>query len=266
VVGPAAGSALLLGLGPSIALLVNALIYVPLVVWLWNSRRRHAHRPDLKAPTRAVLRIGDVVAAIRDIAQHPTILTMSLLAAGAALFVGTAYQAQMPAFARDLGHGDPGVTYGLLLAADAAGALCAGISLETIGFLMPARRTVLLLAMAWATALACFALTKSYPLAVLLLFAAGFLELSFNSMAQTLVQLDAPPAIRGRMIGVYSTATAGMRTFSGLSVGFAGELIGIHYSLGISCLCVIAISLALMFHSRRTAAIAYPSSNSRMRR
>jgi SAM-dependent methyltransferase len=35
----------------------------------------------------------------------------------------------------------------------------------------------------------------------LVLFAAGFLELSFNSMAQALVQMHAPAAIRGRVIG-----------------------------------------------------------------
>ena len=58
----------------------------------------------------------------------------------------------------------------------------------------------------------------SYPLALVLLFAAGFLELSFNTMAQTLVQLHAPPAIRGRVIGLFSMTSLGFRTFSGVSV------------------------------------------------
>lgn len=37
----------------------------------------------------------------------------------------------MPNFATDLGHADPGVTYSMLLGADAAGALLAGVLLES---------------------------------------------------------------------------------------------------------------------------------------
>ena len=39
---------------------------------------------------------------------------------------------------------------------------------------------------------------------LLLLFVAGFLNLAFSSMSQTLVQLHAPNAIRGRVLGLYS--------------------------------------------------------------
>jgi len=44
------------------------------------------------------------------------------------------------------------------------------------------------------SALGSFALIPFYALALVLLLAAGFLELSFNTMAQTLAQLHAPPA------------------------------------------------------------------------
>src|SRR4029453_12502224 len=136
---------------------------------------------------------------------------MTMLAGGAAFFVGNAYQAQMPGFAFDLGHGDPGVSYSMLLAADAAGALTAGFVLESRQLLVPAPRTACILAMLWCCGLASFALTPGYPLSVVLLFTAGFLELSFNTMAQTLVQLHAPEAIRGRVIGLYSMTSLGFR-------------------------------------------------------
>ena len=63
---------------------------------------------------------------------------MTLLAGLSSFFVGNAYSAQMPGFAQDLGHGDPGVSYSMLLAADAAGALLAGVVLEGRN-LLPAR-------------------------------------------------------------------------------------------------------------------------------
>ena len=100
--------------------------------------------------------------------------------------------------------------------------------------------------MLWCCAIAGFALDSSYPLALILLFAAGFLELSFNSMAQSLVQLHAPAAIRGRVIGLYSMAALGLRAFSGISVGIAGGFIGIHWSLSLSALSLLAL-LAIIF-------------------
>src|SRR3974377_1063624 len=103
---------------------------------------------------------------------------MSILAAAASAFVGNSYQAQMPKFAVDLGHGNPGVAYSMLLAADAAGAMTAGFLLETLGGLRTSVRSALLLAMGWAGALAVFALTRVYPLALVALFSAGFFELS----------------------------------------------------------------------------------------
>ena len=172
-------------------------------------------------------------------------------AGGAAFFVGTAYQAQMPGFAPDLGHGDPGISYRMLLAADAAGALAAGIALETFGLLRPNPRTALVLALLWGVALGSFALMPVYPIALLLLLAAGFLELSFNSMSQTLVQLHAPAEKRGRIIGVFSMASLGSRMFSGFSVGILGQMIGIHWSLAVSAGLILVLIMVLL--SRRAS-------------
>jgi hypothetical protein len=91
-----------------------------------------------------------------------------------------------------------------------------------------------------------FSLAKSYPLALGFLFAAGFLELSFNAMAQTLVQLNAPPDKRGRVIGLFNMSSLGLRAFSGISVGLLGSLIGVHWSLAASVLATLAIAAALL--------------------
>lgn len=251
LLGPAVGSGLLLLLGPAYGLMVNALIYLPLVIWLWRSGVGARRAGSI--PRAGVTSVRDVLETIRSARHYPTILSMTLLGAGAAFFVGNAYQAQMPEFARDFGHGDPGLTYSMLLAADAAGALAAGIGLETMGLLAPRRRTALILSTAWACSLGGFALTERYALALVLLFAAGFLELSFNSMAQALVQLDAPAGARGRMIGLYSMAASGMRTFSGVTVGLVGQAIGVHWSLAISGALVVALSSSLLAYDSRRA-------------
>jgi MFS family permease len=143
-----------------------------------------------------------------------------------------------------------------LLAADAMGALTAGFILESRGLLPPSPRTAFVLAMLWCCALAGFAMSTFYPLALVLLFVAGFVELSFNSMAQTLVQLNAPADIRGRVIGVFSMAALGLRTFSGVSVGLIGAAIGIHASLAASAMAFLGLNALLLAYAARRRANA----------
>jgi MFS family permease len=259
LVGPAVGGVIMLTLGPNHGILLNTLFYLPLVLWLVNAPYGPRFRHGAPAPKRAVRGLADIVQTMRDIAGHPVIITMTVLSGGASFFVGNAYNAQMPGFAHDLGHGDPGVSYSMLLAADAAGALIAGFLLEGRGLLKANPRTALLLAMCWCCALIGFSMARIYPLALALLFAAGFFELSFNAMSQTLVQLNAPAPIRGRVIGLFNMASLGLRAFSGVTVGLIGGLIGVHWSLALAALVLLGIMVTLYSrvataHAARSAA------------
>jgi MFS family permease len=113
------------------------------------------------------------------------------------------------------------------------------------------------LALLWCFCIGGFALCRSYPLALALLFCAGFVELSFNSMAQALVQINAPVAMRGRVIGVFSMAASGMRTFAGITVGLLGGLIGIHWSLALSAT-VFLFVIGRLFSVERRPVAAQP--------
>ena len=240
VVGPAVGAGLLLLFGSTGGIFINALIYVPLLAWLirapYGSRAN-----DGSAARRGVNGFADIWATMRVVAENPILLSMTVLTGASAFFVGNAYQAQMPGFALDLGHGRGDFSYSVLLAADAAGGLAAGLILESRGLLPPKVRTAFILAMIWCCTLGGFARSGSYAVAIGLLFIAGFVELGFNSMAQSLIQLHAPPDKRGRVIGVYSMFAMGLRTFSGLSVGLLGSLIGIHNSLSYSAAALFVV-------------------------
>ncbi len=250
LMGPAVGGVILLLMGPARGILFNALIYVPFILWLWKAPYR---RKVLPADGR-VRAFADVVATWRAVAGNRVIASMTVLVGGASLIVGNAYQAQMPEFAYDLGHPDGGITYSALLAADAAGALVAGLTLESRGLLPPNPRSAYLLAMLWCVAIGCFAAATSYPLALLLLFAAGFLELAFFAMAQTLVQINAPPQVRGRVIGLFAMSALGLRAFSGVTVGLGGSLIGIHFSLALSAAALLILAVGLFALTGRKAA------------
>jgi MFS family permease len=254
LLGPAIGSAVLLAyFGPVYGIFINALIYLPMAVWLLKApygREAQSGRPR----PQTLKGFADIWATIRVVAVNPILSSMTVMIGASAFFIGNAYQAQMPGFATDLGHGQPGTAYSLLLGADAAGGLAAGLILESRGLLLPNPRTAFILAMIWCVALAAFAQSTSYALAIPMLFLAGFVELSFNSMAQSLVQLNAPSEIRGRVIGVFAMSASGMRTFSGLSVGLLGAVIGIHWSLSASAVALFMVLIGLMV--RRSMRIA----------
>lgn len=252
LMGPAVGGVLMLVLGSPAGLLVNVLIYAPLLIWLWkvpyDGHRRHARGTGQRSAG-----LADTVALLRSLSGNRTIFSMILLAGVSSLFVGNAFQAQMPEYAHDLGTDDAGVRYSILLGANAAGALTGGLILESRG-LLPARpQTAIVFTLLWCLVIAGFAAARNYPLAVALMFLAGFLNLAYSSMSQTLVQLRAPAQLRGRLIGLYNTANSGMRAFSGVTVGLAGSLIGVHWSLALSALALLATTLGLWAFAMRSA-------------
>jgi len=237
--GPAIGSFLILYLTPVGGLLVNACLYAPYIIWLFIAPFGPRYR---QAQTHVINRLHglrEVLETVRFIIQSNELRTMIALSGLAAFFVGTSYQAQMPQFATDLGNGQAGIAYAILLGADACGALLAGFSLETFARLETKPVNAVRLCFAWALALVCFSTAHSYIVAVVSLFCAGFFDLAFNSMAMALVQVKAPQELRGKIIGIAVMSNLGLRMFSGINVGLMGQAWGVHHSLALSAAMVI---------------------------
>jgi MFS family permease len=244
LMGPAVGGGLMLWLGPWFGLLANALIYLPLTLWLlvvpYTGHLREG------APPKRAIGWRDAISVIREVAHNRPIITMVLLGGSASLFVGNAFQTQMPGFAHDLGTDKADFAYSALLTASAAGAVFGGFLLEGKGWLKANVRTAIICAILWCAVVTAFALSNSYTLSVALLFCGGILNLSFYSTAQAIVQLLAPSHLRGRLIGLFTMSAFGLRAFSGVTVGVVGGLIGIHWSLAISAMALMAVTLALL--------------------
>jgi MFS family permease len=244
LVGPALGSVLILYVTPTGGLILNALLYLPLIIWLMRAPfGAFARKTPPTVPVQRLHGVREVVDTLRYVASQPELRTMVALSGLAACCVGTAYQAQMPKFAQDLGQAHAGITYAMLLGADACGALVAGIALETIAKIKTDAINALWLALLWCGALLSFALTRQYYVAVMCLLLAGFCELAFNSMALALIQVKAPAELRGKVIGVALMANSGLRMFPGISVGLFGQLIGVQYALALS---VTLVALGLL--------------------
>ena len=246
LLGPAVGGGLMLWLRPSLGIIVNALIYLPLVLWLWKAPFGTAFKIKKdQGPVQPIRGLADIIETVKIVSSQRTIMTMTLLAGAASLFVGNAYHAQMPEFTLDLLPNDNGAFYAILLTASGIGALTAGIVLESCNLLQARPRTVFYLVFLWSIIIMGFAASSNAYFSVVLLFIAGFLELTYKSMAQTLVQLRAPSEMRGRVIGLFNMSSLGLKSFSGLTVGIGGAVVGIHWSLGVSAILLLAFTIIL---------------------
>jgi MFS family permease len=253
MLGPAVGGGLMLLLGPGVGLLVNVLLYLPLTVFLTLAPYT-GHRGRPAASGRPSLRLREAWAPLAHVRGDRRLMTMILLGGATSLFVGSAFQAQMPEYAHDLGSDEGGLWYSVLLAGNAIGAVVGAVLLESASLLQPGARAAILAATVWGVVIGLFALTTSYPLAVALLVLAGVFNIAYTSIAQTLVQTLAPPAVRGRVVGLFNTASLGLRAGSGVTVGVLGAVISIHWSLALSAAAVVVTCLLLLVREARAPA------------
>jgi MFS family permease len=246
LLGPAVGGGLMLLLGPAWGLLANVVIYFPFTLQLlrlpYTGHSRHAGEPR---PTPR-FGFGETLRLLQQVRTEPRIMTMILLGGATSFFVGNAFQAQMPEYAHHLGADAAGARYSLLLAGNAAGAVLGAIMLETFAVMRPSARVAIIGAAAWGVTIGLFPAAPSYGIAVALLVLAGIFNITFTSMAQTLVQMLAPPRLRGSIVGLFNTAILGLRAGSGVTVGVAGSFVGVNLSLMLSATVVVAIAAGLL--------------------
>jgi MFS family permease len=253
LVGPLVGVGIMELFGTTYGIFVNTVFYLPLLLWLVRAPYgRHFRASGAPVPKRGVKGFADIARTVGEVRPIPVLAAMLVLAGAASFFVGNSYQAQMPTFADALGRGKGNIYYSMLLGADACGALTAGILLEGTRGLLPLRpRVAMALSLCWAAALAGFALVGNYPASLALLFCAGFFELSFNSISQALVQLNAPDTIRGRVLGLYNMTSLGLRAFSGITVGLVGALISVQLSLALAAMTFALVIITVMVRLRK---------------
>jgi MFS family permease len=246
LVGPAVGGGLMLVLGPGAALLANVLLYLPLILLLFRMPYT-GHLSQGGAPRQASrLGLAGARQLLSEVRSEPRIIRMIVLAGATSFFVGTAFQAQMPEYAHHHGSEQADVWYSVLFGANAAGAVIGALLMETFTVFQGGARAAIVCAAIWGAVMAIFPLAHSYAAAVTLLVLAGIFNIAFTSMAQALVQILAPPRLRGRVVGLFNTSMLGLRAGSGVTVGVLGAAIGVEWSLALSAAAVVVIAVGLL--------------------
>jgi MFS family permease len=236
VVGPAAGGAFLATIGVSACCFFNAATYLlPLAVLV-------AHRTAVQ--TRAVTATdrtapGGRLAGLHYAWRHPAMRISLLLAAASGMLFGLLPVPLLATRVWGLGGGG----YGLMVAIFGVGAL-PGAVLAGAGRGNPSGRSVAALAVATGISIVATAYAPDLGLMLAGLAITGCVSIWFIARANTLVQLAADPAMRGRVMGAWTMALPGFSPITGPLVGWVTGTAGPRTGFALAGFALVLVAAA----------------------
>jgi predicted MFS family arabinose efflux permease len=162
--------------------------------------------------------------------QRPALLAMILVTA---VVGGLAYPVfgLMPAYAERI-MGVDAIGLGILLASGALGSILGTIGAARLG-VQHRGRNLLLSALILPFLVIGFAFAPNMIVACTLLVAIGFALLILQSLAITIVQLNTPDRVRGRVMTIYSMLHAGSDTGGNMIIGTIAVPLGLSIALAL---------------------------------
>ena len=228
VIGPAIGGAMIATLGVSACFYTNAVGFVlPVLVLLRFRPDEHAVLPVARAAVREGLRY---------VRRSPAVVAC-LLIAGASGMVFNLSVALPVLASKVFGLGGGG--YGALMAVFGAGALPGGYAAARSGG-EPRGRLIRLLCLFTAAAVVGVACAPHVVVGFMFMALVGFFSIWLIALANTLVQLQPEPHLRGRVMGVWTTVLPGLNPVTGVAAGAVTQLAGPREGFGLAGLALVA--------------------------
>ena len=220
IVGPAVAGLLIARFGVGLAFLLNGLSFVAVLGALLATRTPG----DPDPAGRLGIRRG-IWGALDYAAHTPSAaFTLSMVVMVSILVLN--FNVVVPLIARDvLGEGAHG--FGLLMSSLGAGAVTAGVTLTLFRHGRPALWSLATAAAILSAGTAMLGLVSHFAAAAALLVVLGGCQIVFSTGCNTTLQLDTPDALRGRVMGLYALANAGMTPFGSLLIGALAERLGV---------------------------------------
>jgi predicted MFS family arabinose efflux permease len=229
VIGPAIGGVLIGVIGVAGCFAVNGASFLAVLLALLFMRADEL-RPAPRTPRPRT--VADVLISlaegVRFVARTP-LIALCVFVIGVVSGVAMNFNVIIPILARSvLEVGAPGL--GLLMAAIGFGSLSGALA---VAMLRQPRTAVIILgagALGVLSIVAGVVSGSGAPWAALVtgvaLFGAGFGAIAMAATANASIQTSTPPALRGRVMSVYTTVFAGSTPIGGLGTGAVVSLIG----------------------------------------
>ncbi len=240
VIGLSVAGALIAIVGEGICFALNALSFGAVLTSL--ILMRIPQRPP-RANEHALREIAD---GYRYSFGNQRIRVALMLVAASSCF-GAAYLSLLPAFARDLLHGDA-TSYGTLMTGVGIGALIGAYALSRIHerwlTLAPIAATL-----CFGAGLIAFSHSHVLWVSVLLLLPTAFSLMMLGGTTNTVIQLAAAEHMRGRVISHYTQSFLGMMPWGALLLGYIAGRIGVADAVTIGG-SIVMISAAIAWFNR----------------
>ncbi|MCC6617818.1 MAG: MFS transporter [Chloroflexi bacterium] len=214
------------------------------IIWLEHHRYHRVER----TPTNAGI-IESLVEGARFAAREPQIRWALLLVTAGGVLGIQVFQTLAPLYVSEaLGLGGGG--FGAFIALWGGGAVIASYVVTAMA--RGDRRPWLVGGMlGMAALLGLLAVLESPPLAFGSVIALGFCQIALAQNAMVTVQSSTPDALRGRVMGLYTTLFQGTSPFGAFLAGFLGEVIGIRGSMASGALALGSVAVIGAFALRR---------------
>ena len=217
VIGPLLAGAALAAFGMVACFGLNGLSFLAVIAAILSLHIRHT-------PLTSKTRMHHELKSGFDYARaHPALLSLAVLGF-VATFLGGPLLTFLPLFAQNIFHG--GVTqYTHLMSFAGAGAVTGALVVAWLGKFKHMGRTLLSLQVLFGVLIVLFALTRIFWINAVLLFGCAACMVMVFAMLSSLVQLNAPNEMRGRVMSIYMVAFRGGMPLGSLASGYAATFI-----------------------------------------
>jgi MFS family permease len=235
--GPAVAGLLIASVGVGVCFLINAASFVAVIASLTMM--------DLSAlnPTPPMARAkGQLREGLSYVRRTPD-LAIPLLMMGLVGCLTYEFQVSLPVMAKTGLHvGAAG--FGFMTASMGVGAVVGGLMVATRG--KTGLRPLVMAASVFGVAMALATLAPSLGLELVALAFAGGASITFMATGNTTLQLNAAPAMRGRVMALWFVAFQGSTPIGGPVVGWVMESMGPRAGLGLGAItCFVAALLGV---------------------
>jgi MFS transporter, DHA1 family, staphyloferrin A biosynthesis exporter len=246
-VGPAVCGLLIQVWGIDISYYVQGALYA--FATIWTAQIRVPKSPVPIGHTQSSAEQGlftSMKEGFAYIASNRLILALMILGL-APILLGMPYTSLMPIFAKDVFHGDAS-TQGILLTSVGIGAILGALVIASIGRRQGSGKLLICGAAGFGLSLVLFSRSPVLQIAIVSTFLAGLSNSGYTSQNQTLIQLQTPAQLRGRVLGVY-LLNRGLMPLGSLLAGALASWFGGPWAvtlMGASCF-ILAVGIAIFY-------------------
>ncbi len=244
-IGPAIAGVTIVLVGVAPAFMINALSFLAIIVALLMMKKSLLRISTIKIQSNMKEGLKEGVAFAMN---EPAILSILIVL----IFLGTFgynFSTILPLIAKYVLHGGPEV-FGAVTSALGIGSMIG--ALLVAGRQKPTRRFIYTYATIFSVIDIGISLSRTYELTLILIVGLGVASIAYIASTNTSLQMNSPPELRGRIMGLYVAIFAGSTPIGALFTGFMADWIGtapMIFTEGIICL--VGVGSGILYLRRK---------------